>query len=57
MTRNEAAGIVWGLGDTKRSCWDRLGVGCHETKLLASSGAWVMQDEAACFVWGLGDTK
>ncbi|KIJ90739.1 hypothetical protein K443DRAFT_657906 [Laccaria amethystina LaAM-08-1] len=27
VTRNKAAGIVWGLGDTKQSCWDHLGVG------------------------------
>jgi hypothetical protein len=27
VTRNEAVGTVWGLGDAKRSSWDRLGAG------------------------------
>jgi len=25
-TRDEATFFVWGLGDMKRACWDRLGM-------------------------------
>jgi hypothetical protein len=30
VTQNEAAGIVWGLGDAKRSCLLHLGIALHE---------------------------